>query len=213
MGPMFPMLFALGAWTFEKFILMLNWRWLKPVIIVLLLLGGIMVAPFALAILPVETFISYSQALGMAPSTPEKKQLSKLPQFYADMFGWEKMTAVVADAYHTLTPEEKLKCAIVGNNYGEAGAIDFFGPKYSLPKAISGHNNYWLWGCRNATGEVVIRIGGSIDAMRESYKEVIQTGIFQDQYCMPYENNISIYVCKGRRIPLKDDWAEFKHYE
>jgi hypothetical protein len=214
MGPMFPILFALGACTFEKFILMMNWRWLKPVIIVLLLLGGIMVAPFALPILPVETFISYSQALGMAPSTPEKKQLSKLPQHFADMFGWEKMAAVVADAYHTLTPEEKLKCAIVGNNYGEAGAIDFFGPKYNLPKAICGHNNYWLWGYRNATGEVVIRIGGSINAMRESYKEVIQTGIFQDQYCMPYENNMSIYVCKGRRIPLKkDEWAEFKHYE
>ena len=213
LGPMFPMLFTLGAFSIEKFILKLNWSWLKPSILVLLLPGAIIAAPFALTILPVETFISYSQALGMAPSTTEKKKLNKLPQFYADMFGWEKMTASVADAFHTLTSEEKATCAIFCNNYGEAGAIDFFGKKYGLPKAISGHNNYWLWGYRNATGEVVIRLNGSREALLESYNEVTQTGVFQDAYCMPYENNMSIYVCRGRRTPLKDDWPKFMHYE
>ena len=213
LGPMFPMLFALGAFSLEKFILKMNWRWLKPVILALLLSGGIIPAPFALPVLPVETFISYSQALGMTPSTPEKKKLNKLPQHYADMFGWEKMAAVVADAYHTLTPEEKTKCAIVVGNYGEAGAIDFFGRKYNLPKAISGHNNYWLWGPRNATGEVVIRLGGSKEIMLKSYKEVTQVGLFHNEYCMPYENNMPVWICKNRIVPLKDDWLEFKHYE
>ena len=213
LGPMFPMLFTLGAFSIEKFILKLNWRWLKSSILVLLLPGAIIAAPFALTILPIETFISYSQALGMAPSTTEKKKLNKLPQFYADMFGWEEMTASVADAYNTLTPEEKTKCAIFANNYGEAGAIDFFGRKYNLPKAISGHNNYWLWGCRNATGDVVVRLGGSREAMLESYRAVAQIGVFKNEYCMPYENNMAIYVCKGRRTPLKDDWAKFMHYE
>ena len=213
LGPMFPMLFAIGAFTIEKFILKLTWPWLKSVLLTLLLLGGIATAPFAIAILPVETFIAYSKALGMTPSTPEKKVLSKLPQYYADMFGWQKMVAVVADAYNTLTPDEKIKCAIIGNNYGEAGAIDFFGRKYNLPKTISGHNNYWLWGPQNATGAVVIRLGGSAEAMRESYVEVTQAGTFMDDYCMPYENNMPIWICKNRRTPLKDDWAEFKHYE
>ena len=210
---MFPMLFALGAFSLEKFYLKLNRRWIKPAILAVLFAGGIITAPFALPLLPVETFISYSQALGVAPSTPEKKKLNKLPQFYADMFGWEKMAASVAGAYNTLTPEEKKKCAIIGNNYGEAGAIDFFGRKYNLPKAISGHNNYWLWGCRDATGDVVIRLGGSQEAMLESYKEVEQAGVFSDEYCMPYENNKPIYVCKSRRTPLKDDWSAFRHYE
>jgi hypothetical protein len=213
LGPMFPVLFALGAFTVEKFILRFNWRWLKPVALALLTLGGLALAPFVIAVLPIESFIKYSQELGITPSTPEKKELSKLPQFYADMLGWEKMVALVADAYNTLTPEEKAKCAIIGNNYGEAGAIDFFGRKYGLPRAISGHNNYWLWGPRGATGEVVIRLGGSMEAMRESYGEVRQTGTFGDEYCMPYENNMPVYVAKNRRASLKDDWAEFKHYE
>ena len=213
LGPLFPMLFALGAFTAEMFISRMNWRWIKPVALALLILSGIAFAPFAICILPVETFISYSQALGIVPSTPEKKQLSKLPQHYADMFGWENMAAAVASAYNSLTPDEKLKCAIIGNNYGEAGAIDFFGRKYNLPKAISGHNNYWIWGPRNATGEVVIRLGGSREAILKSYNEVTQAAFFKDEYCMPYENNMPIYVCKYRRTPLKDDWAEFKHYE
>ncbi len=213
LAPMFPMLFATGSFTFEKFIIRLNWGWLKPAVLALILLSGILFAPFAIAVLPVDTFISYMPMLGMAPSTSENKELSKLPQYYADMFGWEKMVTAAADAYNTLTVEEKMKCAIIGNNYGEASAIDFFGSKYGLPKAISGHNNYWLWGPRNATGEVVIRLGGSIEAMLESYNEVKQVGLFKDDYCMPYENNMAVYVCKNRRTPLKDDWADFKHFE
>jgi hypothetical protein len=213
MGPMFPMLFTLGAFSFETFLLKMNWRWLKPVMLVLLLPFSIIATPFALAVLPVDTFISYSQALGMKPSTSEKKQLSNLPQFYADMFGWEKMASTVADAYYSLTPDEKSKCAIYCTNYGEAGAIDFFGRKYSLPKAISGHNNYWLWGPRGATGEVVIRLGGKIESLKESYRDVIQIGVFKDDYCMPYENNRPVLICKKRNTPLQDDWANFRHYE
>jgi hypothetical protein len=213
LGPMFPMLFALGAFTFEKFILRFNVNWIRPIVIGLFLLSGIAIAPFAIAVLPVETYITYTHMLGQTPSTPERKVLSKLPQFYADMFGWEKMTAAVADAYNSLMPEEKTKCAIIGNNYGEAGAIDFFGRQYNLPKAISGHNNYWLWGCRGATGEVVIRLGGSIEALRESYSVVILAGVFKDNYCMPYENNMPVWICKKRVAPIKDVWSEFKHYE
>ncbi len=152
LGPMFPMLFALGAFAIEKFIVKFNWRLLKPVLIALVVLSGIASAPLAIAVLPVESFIAYSKALGITPSTPEKKKLSKLPQFYADMFGWEKMVAVVAEAYNSLTPEEKTKCVFIGNNYGEAGAIDFFGGGYNLPKSISGHNSYWLWGAAGCNG-------------------------------------------------------------
>lgn len=213
LGPMFPMLFAAGAVAAEQFVVRYNLRRIKAPVLALLVLSGILLAPFALAVLPVETFIVYAEKLGMAPSTPEKKELSRLPQHYADMFGWEKMALVVAEAYNTLTPEEKAKCVIIGNNYGEAGAIDFFGRAYNLPKAISGHNNYWLWGPRNCNGEVVIRLGGSPEAMKESYGEVVKAGTFKDDYCMPYENNMTVWICKNRRTPLKDDWAEFRHYE
>jgi hypothetical protein len=213
LGPIFPMLFALGSFTLEKFIIRYNWDWLRSVFLTILIISGIVFSPFAIAVLPVETYIGYAQALGITPSTSEKKKIARLPQFYADMFGWKELSATIADAYNTLTPEEKSKCAIFCNNYGEAGAIDYFGGEYGLPKAISSHNNYWLWGPRDAKGEVVIRISGSKTAMLESYKEVKQVGLFTNEYCMPYENNMPIYICKDRRTPLKDDWVRMKHYD
>ena len=213
MGPMFPMLFALGSFAVEKFVLWLKWRWLRPFILALVILGGLVPLPLALAVLPVDTFIGYSRVLGISPSTPEKKELNALPQYYADMFGWKEMTAAVAGAYAQLTGEEQSKCVILCNNYGEAGAIDYFGGEYHLPRTISGHNNYWLWGCQNSDGEVVIRVGGTESGMKEWYGEVIPAGIFTHRYCMPYENNQTIWICKNRRASLKDDWPNFKHFQ
>ncbi|MHB8337886.1 MAG: glycosyltransferase family 39 protein [Ignavibacteriaceae bacterium] len=213
LGSMFPMLFAMGAVTIERFIFKFNWNSVKYILIALVAFSGIVFAPFAIAILPVETFIAYSKELGVTPSTSEKKGIGRLPQFYADMFGWQKMATEVSNAYNTLTPEEKTKCVFIGNNYGETGAIDFYRRKYDLPKAICGHNNYWLWGPGNATGAVVIRVGGTLEAMKESYSKVMQVGTFQDDYCMPYENNMPIWILKDRHSSLKKDWADFKNYQ
>src|SRR2546426_4446870 len=86
------------------------------------------------------------------------------PQVFADQFGWEEMVAKVAQAYRSLAPEERAKCVLYAHNYGEAAAIDFYGPKFGLPRAASGHNNYFLWGPPDSTGGrggVVITIGES----------------------------------------------------
>ncbi len=212
MTPIYPILFAAGAVAIEMGIERIKQLWLKSAVPALLLIGGVIAAPIVLAILPVETYINYAKALGEKPATSEKNGIGKLPQFYADMFGWDNMVAQIAKAYNSLTPEEKAKCVILMNNYGEAGAVDLLGPKYGLPKAISGHNNYWLWGCNNSKGEIVLRIGVDMNAVLESYRSAEQVGTISDPYCMPYENNISITICRDRKIPLKDDWGEFKVY-
>jgi 4-amino-4-deoxy-L-arabinose transferase-like glycosyltransferase len=123
LGPTFPMLFALGAYTVDKFILWLRRPWLKHLILAIILLGGVILLPFAIPVLPVDAFVRYSRTLGIAPTTPEKKELSELPQYYADMFGWKAMTAAVGWAFARLTPEEQSKCVILCNNYGEAGQL------------------------------------------------------------------------------------------
>lgn len=209
----YPMLFAAGAVQVEQISQKKRLLWVKYALPTCIAVGGLIIAPFVIPAFPVKTYIGYTQSLGISVKSVEGKKLSQLQQFYADMFGWENMAAAVSRAFNTLSPAEQAKCTIIANNYGEAGAIDFFGEKYHLPKTICGHNSYWLWGPRGATGEVVIRLGGSLEAMKESYKEVIQAGIFKDDYCMPYENDQFIYICKGRYRPLKDDWSEFKHYE
>ena len=89
--------------------------------------------------------------------------MGPLPQIYADMYGWKEMAEAVAGAYNKLSPEDKQRCAIFGQNYGQAGAIDFFGAKMGLPNAISGHQSYFYWGPRNYTGECMIVMDDSPD--------------------------------------------------
>jgi len=97
------------------------------------------------------------------------------------------------------------------NNYGEAGAIDFFGRRHGLPRAVSGHNNYWLWGPGDA-GAVVITIGGPEQALRRSYRSVERAGTIRNPYSMPYENDLPVWICRDRHAPLAADWARFKNY-
>ena len=123
----------------------------------------------ATPVLPVDTYIRYARALGIGPSTDEGHELAELPQFYADMFGWESKAAAVAEVFHALPPAEREVAAIFGENYGRAGAIDYWADEYGLPGAIGNHNNYWHWGPGEATGEVVIFLGGDRDDLERRF--------------------------------------------
>ena len=158
--PAFPMLFAAGGVMWEAWLTAPRVQWIKPAWATLMVLGGALLAPFVVPVLPVETYIRYSHALGFQQPRLETHKLGPLPQLYADQFGWEEMAAAVAKVYNGLPPDVRAKTAIFGQNYGQAGAIDLFGPKYGLPKAISGHQTYFLWGPRDYTGESVIVMQG-----------------------------------------------------
>jgi hypothetical protein len=140
-------------------------------------------------------------------------RLEKLPQFYADMFGWEDKAAAVAQVYKRLTTDEQARCAIFGNNYGRCASIDYFSRKYNLPHAIGNHNNYWIWGPDGYTGEIVIIIGGNTDDLRQRFDSVEVAARVHTEYCIPYENDLAIHLCRRLKTPWKDLWAEIKHYE
>jgi len=72
----------------------------------------------------------------------------------------------VAAAYHDLPPEQRADAVVMGNNYGEAGAIDFYGPKYGLPGAISPRSSYWFFGPGSRPGRVVLSIGVEPEELR-----------------------------------------------
>ena len=210
--PIYSVLLAPGAVLIESFIRVRGWNWLKPVTVAVLFAGGAITAPLTLPLLPVETYIRYAGALGFEGVKTEKLKMGKLPQHYADMFGWEEMVATVAQVYHSLSPEERAKCAIFARNFGEAGAIDLFGAKYGLPKAIGKHQNYFLWGPRDYTGEILITVGEKLSDVRKVYAEAEQAATFTHEYVMPYENNLPIFICRRPRAPLKEIWPEVKCY-
>jgi hypothetical protein len=187
--------------------------WVRYAYVVLLIVTGVILIPLVLPVLPVDQYIAYAKALGEEPSSSEGKELSDLPQFYSDMFGWKEKAKDVADVYNTLSEDEKKKCAIYSTNYGRCGAIDFFGEEYGLPKSIGGHNNYWIWGPRDYTGEVVMIVGGDLEDHVDDFESVKLAGVSTCDHCMPYENNVNIFVCHGLKYPLKDVWAEEKNYD
>jgi 4-amino-4-deoxy-L-arabinose transferase-like glycosyltransferase len=209
----YPMLFAAGGVALERFLSLPRRRWIAPAYAGLLAISGIAFAPFAIPILPVETYIAYAHSVGMAPSTSERQRLEQLPQFYADMFGWPEKAAAVAQAFYRLTPEEQARCAIFADNYGRCGALDFFGSHYGLPRSIGRHNSYWMWGPGEYTGDLVLILGGNLRDKQEAFSRVDIVGTVQSKYCMPYENNLNIYLCRGLRVPLKKLWGSIKAFD
>jgi Dolichyl-phosphate-mannose-protein mannosyltransferase len=210
LAPAYPMLLAAGAIVWER--TTERRGWLRPASVALALIAGVTLAPLAIPLLPVETFIRYARAIGFTDVKTEKHESGRLPQLYADMFGWDNMAMQVASVYSALSPADRSQAAIFGQNYGEAGAIDYFGPRLGLPRAISGHNNYYLWGPGDR-GAVLVVIGGRAEGARRYYEEVTAAGRILNPYAMPYETNLTIWVCRRPRQPIRDFWPQLKHYE
>jgi hypothetical protein len=186
--------------------------WVKPALAAAIaVISGIYI-PTVLPILSVPHFLAYEHRMGIEQQKFEHTQPGVLPQLYADMFGWERMTQTVAAFYHTLSPEEQRATAIFANNYGEGGAIDFFGPKYGLPKAIGGHQNYWIWGPREYTGESLIVLGerDERNLQRDCTSHSI-IGNARDPLSRPDEW-MPIYYCRGLRRNLQTMWPELKRW-
>jgi hypothetical protein len=171
---------------------------------------GVVSLPFALPILPVQKFIAYSKALGRTPRSEEHTRLADLPQQYADMFGWEGLARAVAESYRALPTDLRSRCAVYAGNYGEAGAIDFFGPKLGLPHAISGHNSYWFWGPRGWDGSVMLVIGGSREDQLHWFESAEEVAIADSPYAMPYERRLPIWLCRNLKVPVDRAWREAK---
>ena len=104
------------------------------------------------------------------------------------------------------------QACIFAENYGEAGAIDFYGPQYHLPTAISGHNTYYLWGPETCTGAVVISIGYPLDMLQPAFASVTQAATITCAYCMPAENNLPVFVCLHLKTSIQAIWSSVKHY-
>ncbi|MGH9858707.1 MAG: glycosyltransferase family 39 protein, partial [Candidatus Acidiferrales bacterium] len=171
-APIYPLLYAAGATALAMWTTGHMGRWVRGALVAVMIITGAATAPLAMPLLPPQDFVAYAQRLGIAGPPTERHQMGALPQFFADMHGWEEMVQAVARAYERLTPQERAKAAIFTSNYGEAGAIDFFGAKYGLPKAISGHNNYFLWGPPDHEVEIVITVGESREDVLETFEDV-----------------------------------------
>jgi hypothetical protein len=206
----YPMLFAAGAVAFGNLTRDRS-RWSRALYVGLIVAATCLLAPMAAPVLPVEMYVRYQKAIGLEPPKAENQPTGPLPQHFADEFGWEAMALEVARVYYGLPVEQRAATAIFANSYGQAGAIDFFGKKYGLPKAISNHQSYWYWGPRDYTGESVIVLGSDGTGDREHFASVEVVGRTYHPYSRRDEH-FEIFVCRGLNAPLPELWPKMKKW-
>jgi 4-amino-4-deoxy-L-arabinose transferase-like glycosyltransferase len=209
--PVFPILFAGGGVWLERWLAQPRLVWARFGYPALMLLGGALFAPLAIPVLPPETYIRYTKAIGLQQPAIETHKLGPLPQIFADQFGWDEMAASVAGVYNSLPPDVRARTAIFAQTYGQAGAIDLFGPKYGLPPAISGHQNYFLWGPRGYSGESMIVMDDGKENLERLFSSVQKAGRVDHPYSMPYQH-FDVFYCRGLREPLAQLWPQVKKW-
>ena len=212
LAPAYPMLLAAGGVGLER-LFAVRMRWIKPAFALAIIATAAFLTPIILPILRPDQLIVYMRAIHFEPPRTETSHTAPLPQLFADQFGWEEMVRSVAHIYHSLSPEEQKRAAIFAQNYGEAGAIDFFGPKYGLPPALSGHQNYFLWGPRGYTGKIVLVLDEEADDERHQFQSVEDRGpIERSRWAMPWEQRVHVYVCRDLKETLADLWPKLRSW-
>jgi 4-amino-4-deoxy-L-arabinose transferase-like glycosyltransferase len=215
-GDVYPILIAAGAVTIETWTQrVVVWR---AVIAAYALAAGIVLVPLLMPVLPERTMSEYDRVaqtmlkreVSLAKS--ERTQIGRLPPDWGDMHGWRELAAVVARIYYSLPPAQRAQAAILASNYGEAAAIDFFGTEYGLPPALSGHNQYWLWGPRGYTGNVVIDVHGQCDRDAHLFRVHRIVAHFSNPWGRPFENGFPISICEGITTPLAAVWPKLRSY-
>ena len=188
----------------------------------LILFQGLVLAPLALPILSVDTYVRYAEALGVTPGTEERKAVGRLPQHFADMFGWKEKTAAARRAFEGLNVEDRAKVCLAAQNYGVAGALEREDllvppaagevPREPLPAVLSGHNSYWFWRPSSCTGEILIVLGDDAETLSKMFGSVEQVDTVRCEPCMPYEDEQPVWLAREPRITFDEVWPAIKSF-
>jgi hypothetical protein len=207
MAGAYPTMFAVGAaaCTMLPRVLVAVWA-------VLAAANGALSLPLVLPVLPPQRLEHMIDQMSPRPKPVEAAGIgAPLMQMLSDQFGWRELARDVNDAYGALPAADRATAAIFASNYGEAAALDVYGQH--LPPALSGNNQYYLWGPRGYDGSVVLAINVDPAQWSTICNSVRVVGRFgTSPYAMPYERNRPIVLCRGMHPPLSALWPTFKHY-
>jgi Dolichyl-phosphate-mannose-protein mannosyltransferase len=213
LAPIYPMLLASGAVIIEGALQQTYYSWLKPAVVTVLLASGAYLLPVMVPVLSPEKFLAYTHYLPFKiPHMEHAHARALLPQWYADQFGWNEIVEETAAAWNQLSPDQRRDCGIFAQDYGQAGAIDFLGRRYGLPPALSGHQNWFLWGPRNYSGNCLIVVGDRREALERLFQQVDYFGTSADN---PYalERKIAVFICQKPTFgTLTELWPRLKRW-
>jgi hypothetical protein len=218
LAPIYPMLLASGAVVIEsefdgEGVAGSRFRWLKLSITGILLATGVFLAPVVVPVFSPETFLAYTKYLPFKlPVMEHSHTRAALPQWYSDQFGWKEIADETVAAWNRIPADERKDCAIFTQDYGQAGAIDFFGRRQGSPRAISGDKTYFLWGPNGYSGNCMIVLDDTRETLQGLFEHVEYVGTSADN---PWalEKRIDVYICKGAKFGrLTDLWPKIKRW-
>ena len=210
LAPIYPILFAAGAVAIECWIekpetSSTRRSWLKPTIVWTLLISGAHISPIVVPMLSPEHFLAYTKTLPFKlPVNEYSHTRAALPQWYSDQFGWKEIADEAQVAWNRIPPEERADCGIFAQDYGQAGAIDFFGRAHGIPGAMSGDRTYWLWGPRGYSGNCMIVLDDRKEVLESYWTQVEYVGTSASND-WALEQQIPVFICRGKKF---DSWAK-----
>lgn len=213
-GPVYPTLIGAGAAALGA----LRLRFAAPVLrwgaVAAMLAGGLYILPLGIPILPPATMARYSSLARLDEANRDNRgQMERLPQDYADMLEWESQVRLIAQVYRSLPPEKRAEAVIFPGNYGEAAAVDFYGPRYGLPPAVSDAGSYWFFGPGRLPGQVLITIGKPIGDLTPYFASVRRAAWITNPWWVSEERDNTIYVAEGPKPSLgtlQSIWPKLK---
>ena len=206
-GPIYPTFFAAGA----TFLAMLPRPRLRVALLAatlaVIVLYNAIAFPIAVPFLPPAGLARYAARLGMTAATQTNmgKQLA-LPQDFADMLGWREMVRAVADTYETIPADERGDVVVIGANYGEAGALEFYGPAMGLPPVVSTAGSFWFFGPGERPGKVVVTLGMEKSDLEQFYGDIREVSRFDSPWMVPEERNAPILIGRRQKKTLQALW-------
>ena len=207
--PIYPMLFAAGGLAIAGW-LANRAAWTRVAVIAVIVLFAIPALPLATWMLPPDRLLAYQNAIGFKPAKAEVHHESLLPQPVADQFGWPELVSDVAAIYNSLTPDDRANTMIWAGNYGEAGAVNEFGPAVGLPRAWSRHQNHWYWGPPPQAYKNLIVIQWSLEDVRDNCTS-FQAFPHYNRLGMGEENE-TIYLCRDAKFDVQKIWWHSHHW-
>jgi len=214
LAPIYPMLLAAGSVAFEGWTAAAAVRRrivLRAAIVGVVAVLGAITAPLALPLLSPENHVAYQEKLGIEPSKTEVAHEGPLEQLWGDQFGWPELVEEVAEVYWALPPDKRSRTGIFASNYGEAGAINLFGPEYGLPPAICAHQTHSMWGPGDFDGDTLIWLQWSAEGLAQICGSVDVVGVHYHPWGMAEENR-PIHLCRQLEPPLAEIWPKLRHW-
>lgn len=206
-GPLYPTLFAAGSVLFERATHGFRGEVLQAASVAVLFAFFLIVFPLGVPVLPPLEMAAYARALGVAAAVRTNTgEVGALPQDYADMLGWKEQAQAVARVYWALPAEQRERAVLLAGNYGEAGALDFYGPGLRLPPAVSPAGSYWFFGPGDRPGDVVVTVGVPAETLRQFYDSVRTMTRIGHPWAVDEERRVPINIGTGARSTLQEVW-------